>query len=168
MNTQFSDYSAALKQEFPKFKIVEKETSGFMKFLNFFAKLWMPTFQTTVTTVIGTTVYMPKLLIGTMGGYVVLRHEAIHMRDSKKWWLLQPISYFIPPAGPSFKAIWEFRGYMETLRVHHELGWNTDDNFIEWLVSQFTSSAYLWMWPFKASLTKKFKAERDRLNGLSP
>ena len=166
MANRFDDYVVALQAEFPKFKIVEKETSGVMKFLNFFAKLWMPTFLTTITTVLGYTVYMPKAYIGTDSGYIILRHEAVHMRDFKKWWYLQTISYFIPPVGPSFKAVWEYRGYLETLRVRHELGWSTDDSIIDWLVSQFTTSAYLWMWPFKASLTKKFKAERDRLNGL--
>jgi hypothetical protein len=166
MANRFDDYAIALQAEFPKFKLVEKETSGLMKFLNFFAKLWMPTFLTNVTTVMGNTVYMPKALIGTDSGYVILRHEAVHMRDFKKWWLLQPISYFILPAGPSFKAVWEFRAYKETLRVWHELGWRTDDAAIDWLVSQFTTRTYLWMWPFKASLTQRFKAERDRLHTL--
>lgn len=166
MANRFDDYAVALKQEFPKFKIVEKGSSGLMRFLNFFVKLWNPRFMTNMTTVLGTTVYMPQYLIGTDDGYVILRHEAIHMRDFKKWWMLMPITYFIPPAGPSMKAIWEFRGYKETLRVWHELGWRTDDAMIDWLVSQFTGPAYLWMWPFKASLTKKFKAERDRLRNL--
>ena len=164
--TLFEQYIEQLKAEFSKFELVEKENSKLMKFLNFFARLWMPTFLTTVTTVLGYTVYMPKAQIGTDSGYVILRHEAVHMRDFKKWWYLQTITYFIPPAGPSMKAIWEFRGYMETLRVWHELGWSIDDEHIDWLVSQFTTSAYLWMWPFKASLTQKFKAERDRLNSL--
>lgn len=167
MTNRFDDYVVTLKEEFPKFKIVEKEASGFMKFLNFFARLWSPTFLTNITTVVGYTVYMPKWLIGNDSGYIVLRHEAVHMRDLKKWWILQTISYFIPPLGPSFKAVWEYRGYKETLRVMHELGYNIDDKTIDWLVSQFTTSAYLWMWPFKSSLTKKFKAELDRLNGVS-
>jgi hypothetical protein len=168
MANLFDDYVIALQAEFPKFKIVEKKTSKLMQFFNFFAKLWTPTFLTNITTVIGTTVYMPKWLMSTDSGYVVLRHEAVHMRDTKKWSILMGITYFIPPVGPSMKAIWEFRGYMETLRVWHELGWYTNGQEIDWLVSQFTGPAYLWMWPFKASLTKKFRAEFDRLNASVP
>jgi hypothetical protein len=159
----FDSYVLALQKEFPKFKLVQKENSKLMKFLNFFIKLWNPAFMEQFTTVLGYSVYMPISVRDTLVGYEVLRHEAVHMRQFKKWWLLQTISYGILPIGPSFRAYWEYQGYLENIKVRSELGWPMGDAYIDWLVSQFTGRAYLWMWPFKASLTKKFKAERARL-----
>jgi hypothetical protein len=161
--TLFEQYVEKLKAEFPKFQLVEKEKSKLMAFLNFFIKLWNPRFMEDYTMVLGYKVYMPPAQRNTLQGYEILRHEAVHMRQVRKWWILQSISYGILPIGPSFRAYWEYKAYCESMRVRTELGWSVDDAYIDWLVSQFTGPAYLFMWPFKASLTKKFKAERTLL-----
>lgn len=161
----FEDLEYKLKQEFPKFKVVEKENSQLMKFFNFFAKLWNPYFMRSYTTVLGYTVYMPASFINTVAGYDILRHEAVHMRQFKKWNILQTISYAILPIGPSFRAYWEYQGYVESMRVRHELGWGLSDTYIEDIVGQFTGPAYLFMWPFGGMLRKKFQAERSKILG---
>ena len=165
MATLFQQYVTQLETEFPKFKLIEKENSKLMRVLNFFIKLWNPDFMDHFTMVLGYRIYMPPAQRNTAVGYEILRHEAVHMRQFKKFWLLQTISYGILPIGPSFRAYWEYQGYCESMKVRSELGWSVDDAYIDWLVSQFTGPAYLFMWPFKASLTKKFKAERTRLLG---
>jgi hypothetical protein len=161
--TLFEQCVEQLKTEFSKFQLVEKEDSKLMKFLNFFIKLWNPDFMERYTMVLGYKVYMPPGQRNTLQGYEILRHEAVHMRQFRKWWLLQTISYGILPIGPAFRAYWEYQGYCESMKTRIELGWSVDDTYIDWVVSQFTGPAYLFMWPFKASLTKKFKAERAKL-----
>jgi hypothetical protein len=161
--TLFEQCVEQLKIEFPKFQLIEKENSKLMKFLNFFIKLWNPDFMEQYTMVLGYKVYMPLVARDTLVGYEILRHEAVHMRQFKKWWLLQTISYSILSIGLSLRAYWEYKAYCESMKVRIELGWPVDDDYIDWVVSQFTGPAYSFMWPSKASLTAKFKAERTKL-----
>lgn len=146
--------SLELKDEFPKYKVVEKETSKFMKFLNFFVRFFCPTFMTQFTTVQGYTVYMPKVYINTFVGAATLVHERQHMRDHKRWWYLYDISYVLfLPAGLTMRAMWEWRGYRESMRFLY--AWFGEINQInrDSIVNEFTSSLYLWMWPFKGHMT---------------
>ena len=155
-----------MASEFPKFKLVEKEQSNFMKFLNFFVQLWNSEFLTKYTTVLGYKVYMPKAITDSDMGYEILRHEAVHMRQWRKWWILQPITYAILPIGPSFRAYWEFQGYVESMRALKFLGWPITDAYIEAIAKQFYGSAYLFMWPFPNHIRNKLKEARDKILNL--
>jgi hypothetical protein len=152
-----------LTQEIPGFKIVDKKTSKLMWFFNFFTRLWNPLFMERYTVTLGRTIYMPAWLIGTRSGYMVLRHEAVHLRDLIRWGPLYVISYLAPPIGPSFKAYWEYRGYVESMRVYFEIYGEVPDKTVDFWVEQFTSSTYLWMFPIAPMVRGWFKRDRDRI-----
>ena len=97
---------------------------------------------------LGRTVWMDPGIIGTAYGGQVLRHEAVHVRDQARWGLLFFITYFLPPIGPSFRALWEARAYRETLRsIVSEFPWQRDWA-VEWVTSRFTGPSYGFMFPF--------------------
>jgi hypothetical protein len=101
---------------------------------------------------------MPKYLINTDSGYIILRHEYVHIKDCVNF-LYIPfiISYlFILPALITFRAYWEYRAYCETLRVTYEEYGKVTQSQINFIVKQFTGSSYLWMFPFEKFLQKKF------------
>jgi hypothetical protein len=156
-----------IKAEFPSFELVPKDESKLMKFLAALLKPFVPDFMKNFATTIGCTVYYPRNWpLTTM--YEVLRHERVHMRDSKKWGSVYYLTYLLLPLPfvVSGRAYWEFRGYTETLKMDWEwsgkpldaTGWPVlDEATLDWVVSQFTSSSYLWMFPFPKTLKKRFK-----------
>lgn len=158
-----------LKREFPRFKIIEKENSKFMNFLYvvFLMKYWNKDFMTKYTTTVYQTVYMPKNLIATNYAYQILRHEAIHMKDSKGWRALYffPTYLFLLPIGLCMRAYWEYRAYVESMKVQFELTNTISSIFIDHIVSQFTTSSYLWMFPFPKTLKKLLNKEKQKIIG---
>jgi hypothetical protein len=138
-----------------------------MKLLSVLVKPFNPDFQTRFGTTIGMTVYYPSSW-GEATLYEVLKHERIHMRDSKKWKALYYLTYtlFPLPFILSGRAYWEFRGYCETLKVFWErqgsrvdaagapVLWYKD---VDWVIGQFTGPGYLFMFPFPWILRKAFK-----------
>lgn len=92
------DFIAYARQYVPKFKIVFKDKSPFMKFLSvlfFFNKNFMDGYIATI----GYTIYMPtetEYLEHQEGYLEVLTHEFVHMMDYKKYNLLFPLSYLFP------------------------------------------------------------------------
>lgn len=152
---QWEGIDADLKAEFPKYKVVPKEDSGFMKFLNFFVWFFSPTFMTQFTTVQGYTVYMPRVYIGTFAGAATLVHERVHMRDRKRWWYLYDISYVILlPAIITLRAVWEWRGYRESMKFQYAWFGQVSPGMRENIVKEFIGPTYLWMFPFKGHMTK--------------
>jgi hypothetical protein len=115
------------------------------------------------TVVFGTTVYMPRWMIGTDNGADILRHEAVHMRDSKKYHAFYLLSYIMLPIGPSGRAFWEYRGYCESMKAYYERHKEIPDWLIEFYVSQFTTSSYLWMFPFPKVVRHWFWKYRQKL-----
>lgn len=76
-----------VKRKIPKFKIVDKKRSKFMKFINIFVKLFNPDFLNRFITTIGYTVYWPKPPkdYDDPDDFYVLWHEAIHACQAKRW-----------------------------------------------------------------------------------
>lgn len=70
---------SAIQEQFPKFRVVDKTRSTFMKFLYFvsFMKLWNPNFLNDYLTTIGNTVYAPYAYIT----WPELAHEYVHIYD---------------------------------------------------------------------------------------
>lgn len=163
----FEEIVKEITQEFPKFKIVVKDTSKFMWALYYGLLMfwWCPTYMTNFTTVVGTTVYMPKDLIGTDRAADVLRHERVHMRDFAKWTVLYLISYVMLPIGPSGRAYWELRGYKETMQAYFDRYHKIDDNIIEFIADQFTGPKYLYMMPFPKFIHKTLNGYRNEITG---
>ena len=160
---QFSKILKELEAEFPKFRLVAKEQSKFMELLFKFTlmRLWCPRFLTSFTTTIGHTIYMPTYLVGTNSGATVLRHERVHLRDSrgffKSIWYVLTYLLLPLPVVVTGRAYWELRAYRETLKCHLEECYTFYDSELDWYVDQFTSSSYFWMFPFPTIVRKIFK-----------
>lgn len=165
----FDQIIKELQAEFPSFKLVKKHESKFMAFLFtvMLMKYWCPEYMTRFTTVFRCTVYMPEQFIGTDAGADILRHERVHMRDSRGWRILYygPM-YCILPIGPSGRAYWEFRGYKESMRAYYERWGIIPNSAIDFWCSNFTGSNYLYMMPFESVVRKWFiKAKEEIING---
>lgn len=166
--TNFHDLALSLLDRFPSFSVKIKEESRLMRAIDFFIKPFAPTFMSRFTTTIGYTVYMPKDLIGTPEGYKVLRHEVVHMEDRKKHGLWFPFSYlFVLPIFWTKRAEWEFKAYVETMKVEYETTGYVRQHTIDWIASLFTSSAYFWMMPpwKKEEIHQKLEAEALKIMG---
>jgi hypothetical protein len=155
-----------LKVEFPKFKIVQKDKSWLMWF-QYYAMLmflWNKVYMTDFITVFGNTVYMPLSFIGTKDGADVLRHERVHMRDSRGWMKIPYcISYIMLPIGPSGRAYWEFRAYVETMQACYDRYGFIPDDFIDFITDIFTGPKYLFMFPFPKTIRKWLLEARTKI-----
>lgn len=162
--SKFNDLVASLEAQYPKFKVVPKESSKLMGFVNFFMKRINPLWMSRFTMTLGYSVYMPQGYIGTTAGYEILRHEAIHVGDFKKWKLLLPLSYvLLLPIGITLRALWEFRGYKESMRVELEDTGTISDHTIDFIAEQFTGWNYIKMCPFDGFIRNKLEAARAEL-----
>lgn len=104
--------------------------------------------------------------------WAMLRHESIHMAQFKRLSmpLMALIYVLLPlPLGLAYgRARFELDGYRETMRAWFEIrpGYVRSESFRLWWVSQFTTSKYLWMWPFRKTVTRWYfetlqELERD-------
>jgi hypothetical protein len=149
---------ADIRREFPRFELLPKQHSWFMRALN--VLLLVLTcgaargFMTRYTTVIGCKVYIPE------GWHAwpwalraeVLRHERVHLRQQRSWGALQfSLLYLFVPV-PVLWAYWrtrfEMAAYEESMRARLEyLGRDSfTPAYKRWLVRQFTGPSYFWMW----------------------
>ena len=96
--------------------------------------------------------------------YTILRHELVHLLDSKqhpRWFYLSYL--FLLPAFWTFRATWELRGYAQNMMVAYEEDGRISDSQILWIASQFTSPVYLWMWPSKRKVLARLTTLRDQI-----
>jgi len=114
---------------------------------------------------VGSTVWLRRHLAGTAEGAAILRHEAQHVRDWRRYGLLFWVSYLaLLPAGPSLRAFWEWRAYRVSLRAAFERHGRVDEATRAWVVGQFTRTApYWWMWPFPRQVRRWVDEECRRL-----
>jgi len=151
-------------REFPRFSIVDKESSVLMRVINIF--LFILTcgrhtgFLTKYITVIGNTVYVPPSWHSShdVARAIVLRHELVHMRQCKKHGhLLFTLMYLFFPV-PVFFAYYrkkfEQEAYEETLRAMVEyVGIEAlTPKVRERVLAHFSSVEYVWAWPWRNSL----------------
>jgi hypothetical protein len=161
-----------MRREFPTFRLVRKERSPLMWALYYglLMFLWCPRFMTSYTTVIITRVYMPGGLIGTRAAYGTLRHERVHMRDCVRSGVVPfVVSYlFLLPAVLTLRAVWEMRGYAESMRVERERRGAVSDETVAHVARQLTGSSYLWMFPFPRAARRWAERVRDRVMSEEP
>ena len=122
---------------------------------------WLPASGVAV----GGTVWLRRALRGTAEGADVLRHEAQHVRDWRRFGPLFWLTYLLVlPAGPSLRALWEWRAYRVSLRAAHERHGRVDEATRAWVVGQFTRAApYWWMWPFPRQVRRWVDEACDEL-----
>lgn len=162
---------AELRDEFPRFAIVRKDTSRLQRVLHYgmiiatFGRVrdyldeYYNTFRQTVYV---TPEWDDK---DPDDCYILLRHEREHMRQFRRYsvagmlflyWLLP-----LPFGLAYFRARFEKAGYEQTIRASAEvygLDYVKSTWFREFVVDQFTTVSYGWMWPFPRQLEAWYDA----------
>ncbi len=157
----------ALRAEIPGFRIVRKDRSPLHRAIHVvligvtFGRMrsYLDSFQTTI----GKTVYVtPDWDDWTPDErYVTLRHEAIHLRQFRKYTLpVMAVLYVLLPLPLGlayFRARFEQEAYAETIRAAaeiHGLEYVRGSEHRSYVIGQFLGPSYGWMWPFRASLNR--------------
>jgi hypothetical protein len=158
---------AKLRAEIPGFRIVRKDQSRFHRAIHrvlivvTFGKMtsYLDSYQTTI----GKTVYVTSDWDDTDSDsrYVTLRHEAIHLRQFRRFTLpgMALLYVLLPlPLGLAwFRAYFEKEAYAESIRASAEI-WGRDyprrTPYREHIIEQFVGPSYGWMWPFRASMER--------------
>jgi hypothetical protein len=164
---RYQAYLEELRREFPALRFVEKAGDPLSRTIDLALKVVtlgrQRHYLDRYTTVIGWTVYLPTdwARRSPERRYVTMRHEAVHLRQCRRYGFLRmAFLYLVPffPIGLAWgRARLEWEAYAETLRAIaevHGLAAARAPEVREQLVLQFTSGAYGWMWPFRRQVER--------------
>jgi hypothetical protein len=183
------DNVTALGRKLYGVKIAFKNESKLMRLLSFLL-FFNKDFMTRYITVIGKTVYFPSrnwLGKNRDAAAQALCHEFVHISDEQNVGsLVFRLSYLFPqcmavfalagffvgpqallfllfllPLPAPFRTFWELRGYAMTDAVLYSK--YRQFSSTDFLVRQFTTSKYYYMWPFKKSLAREITKNRDAI-----
>lgn len=165
-NENYEAFLQEIKNEFPDFKLVKKTDSKLMKFIDGFLKVItfgkMNTFMEGFITTIGNTVYVNSSWDARSASTkaITLRHERVHMRQSKTngrlKFSLMYLLFPLPSVFAYYRKKFEQEAYEESLKALYEyygpkfFTQATKDD----IVKHFTSAEYFWMWPWKQDVEK--------------
>lgn len=151
----------AIGAEFPRFRLVAKERSAFMRAIAAVMP-WNRRFLDGYTTTIGYSVYMPcDVRCDGANGPRVLRHERVHLEQFRAHPIWFPLSYLLLlPAGFTMRARWEFEAYVESMRAELEETGGIADDTIDRIARQFTGPDYLYMDVRRNAVRRKLEAAR--------
>lgn len=164
-----------------------KDESVFMKSLGV-VLFFNPRFMTRYSTTVGNVVYFPSrswLNDNKNSAARVLAHELVHISDAtdagsvlfsyayltpqvfallsllafvhSPWWLLCML--FLAPIPAPMRTYWELRGYAITDAVQYKSTGSFTN--IDWMIKQFSGSAYFFMWPFKKDIRNRILTNRS-------
>jgi hypothetical protein len=163
-----------LQQEFPTLKIYKKEDVWHQRWAGAALKIitfgGQRAYMSNYTTTLGARIYTPSNWedYSAADRYIILRHERAHLRQFKRYgMLLMVLLYgFLPlPAGLSyFRMRFEREGYEESIRATKEIYGRAHvktEGYERYILHQFTSGAYGWMWPFPSSVLAWVRACAD-------
>jgi len=166
-----SDYDklvAEMREEFPKFKIVEKKDSTLMKLCNIGLLIitfgQMKTFMSKFTTTVLFTIYTPSEWedADQVG---ILKHERVHMRQLRRhgifWFWLGYCFLWFPTCFAYYRKKYEQEAYEETLRHRAQTGgmrYLEHPEYRESIISNFTSAKYFWTWPWRKDIEEWYDA----------
>ncbi|NVB77529.1 MAG: hypothetical protein HOV81_03960 [Kofleriaceae bacterium] len=157
----------ALRAEIPGFRIVKKQDSRFHRAIHHalvvvtFGRMrsYLDSFQTTI----GKTVYVTADWDDwdADARYVTLRHEAVHLRQFRRYTLpVMAVLYVLLPLPTGlayFRARFEMEAYAETIRAAAEVygpAHVRTERHRKYVIDQFMGPSYGWMWPFRRSLER--------------
>ena len=159
--TRSERYLESLRVEFPRLRVVKKADDRLSIWIDRLLRIatfgGQRAYMTRYTTVIAHTIYVPSSWDGRSDDerYITLRHEAVHLRQSRRMGFVAMALYYgvvFLPVGLAYgRARIEWEAYEDTLRANAEvygLSHARSAPLREHIVRQFTSAAYLWMWPF--------------------
>jgi hypothetical protein len=165
--TRYDELVEALARELPGFRIVRKDTSPLHRAIHYALigltlgrmRSYLDSFQTTI----GKTVYVTADWESRAPDdrYVTLRHEAVHLRQFRRYTLpVMAVLYVLLPLPMGlayFRARFEMEAYAETIRAGAEIYGiehvRTADHRA-YVIGQFLGPSYGWMWPFRRSLER--------------
>lgn len=178
MQQEVEDLKAEMLLEFPDFKIVPKESSYLMRFLNVLLLILsfgtQRTFMTSFTTVVGHTMYTPLGWDGQVGPvqqFATLRHERVHFRQQRRYTrpLFSLLYLFVLPFGLAyFRTKFEKEAYAESMLVYATRYGATalrESAYRERMIKSFTSGSYLWMWVIRADIEKWYDEVATSIEG---
>jgi hypothetical protein len=162
-------FLGALRDEFPRFRIVSKAESPLSRLIDIALKLitlgGQRHYLTRYHTVIGDTLYVPEAWTSMtdQARVILLRHERIHLLQRRRYGFpLFAFLYLVPfvPLGLAYgRARLEWEAYRETLRATAELCGRAAlvaPELRQQIVERFTGPDYGWMWPFPRSVNRWF------------
>lgn len=154
-------YLRELEREFPGLRVIDKADDPWSRAIDRALRVLtfggQSAYMTKYVTTMGRTIYLPSSWPERedRGRYVTLRHEAVHLRQFRRYGRVgMTLLYLLPilPMGLSWgRARLEWEAYAETLRATAEVfGLEAAEapELRAHVVKQFTSAAYGWMWPF--------------------
>ena len=158
---------AALREEFPRFRIVRKDHSKLHRAVHYalialtFGRMrsYLDSFQTTI----GRTVYVTPDWDDWEPDrrYVTLRHEAIHLHQFRRFTLpgMAILYLLVPfPMGIAWcRAYFEKQAYAESIRAAAEVwgvAYPRREEYRRHVIEQFMGPSYGWMWPFRRGLER--------------
>ena len=154
-------YLAELQAEFPRLRVVAKQEHAWSQRINRVLRALtlggQAAYLSTYTTVLGCTIYLPSSWEqrSDEARYITLRHEAVHLRQFRRYSVLgMTLIYGLPllPVGLAAGRAWiEWEAYRETLAAYADVyGMQAarDPALHAHIRLQFAGPAYLFMWPF--------------------
>ncbi|HAN31088.1 MAG TPA: hypothetical protein DCQ06_05770 [Myxococcales bacterium] len=159
------ELQVALSDEFPAFRVAYKQDSLLHRIIGVLLRPFNSRYLSHYTTVLGATVWFPSRSwteqVGDRKIYEILRHEAVHMRDARRFPLVFQISYLLLPLPVVFtaRAWWELRAYSESLRVAFELDGYISQAQVDEIVERFVGADYLYMCPFPSLVQRLLCAQ---------
>lgn len=161
---------AALRRALPRFDVRYKEDSRLQRLIGALLRPFNDRYLSHYTTVMFGVVWFPsrawRAEAGPAAIYEILAHEAVHLRDARRFPVLFELSYLLLlPTGITARAFWEWRAYRETLRVHAALHGHIPDSLLGSIERRFTGPDYLFMWPFPRMVRRAL--ERARAEALA-
>ncbi|HVK85725.1 MAG TPA: hypothetical protein VM513_16515 [Kofleriaceae bacterium] len=163
-------YEALLEQlraEFPRFRVVRKDRSPLHKAIHYALlvltfggmRSYLDGYQTTIGNTVYVTADWDELPADSR--YVTMRHEAVHIRQFRRFTLpgMALLYVLLPlPMGLAwFRAYFEREAYTESIRAAAEvygIAHVERAGYRDYIIEQFTSASYGWMWPFRSQLER--------------
>ncbi len=178
---RYDELVAAIARELPGFRIVRKDRSRLQRAIHRALvvvtfggmRAYLDGYQTTI----GKTVYVTADWDerDPLERYVTLRHEAVHLRQFRRYTLpgMALLYVLLPlPMGLAwFRARLEQEAYAESIRAAAEV-WGParprDPAYRAHIVGQFLGPSYGWMWPFRRSVEAWYDRVLDSLPATPP
>ncbi len=162
------DLCATLARELPGFRIGYKDESAVQRAIGALVRPFNDQYMTHYTTVMFGAVWFPseawRREVGPRALYEILRHEAVHLRDARRYWGWFHVSYVLLfPAVFTMRAHWEWRAYVETLRVNAELDGAIPDSLLRFIEDRFIGPDYLFMFPFRGFIRARLEKARAEI-----
>jgi hypothetical protein len=165
-----------LRGRFPRLRVVDKRDDGFSRLLDLLVRIVTfggnSAYMTRYVTTLGQSIYLPTGWSerSDLERVVVLRHEAVHLEQFRRYGKLGMAALYLFPVFPIGLALGrarlEWEAYAETFRATAELlGLEAaeDPGLREHVLTQFVGPAYGYMWPFRRQVARWIDAELERI-----